>query len=311
MKHCRLLLCLCISHISLAATYTVTPDTNVATIRNALNACSAGDTLIVSPGDYGTQQYIGNYQPDGEVTLIFPSQTWFESVLQIVDCQNLTIKSLWQRPPVNGSNNPQPGIRITGSNTSHIRITESRIDGQNAKNAIEITGATELPENWPSYIRIDQVEAFATLDDLIRVNGANHIVIQDCHLHDPTIPENTSLHIDAIQVIRARSIYILDNWITFTEFSSSYERNEGSGALNPHQGIILSTTASQTIAHFEIRRNHFVEWIPGTPIIVSGSGVSDGIVYGNHLIDCVDSIVFGATLGSGVSDFANTSETSP
>ncbi|MBT62062.1 MAG: hypothetical protein CML13_02490 [Puniceicoccaceae bacterium] len=310
MKHYRLLLGLCLSQICTAATYTVTPDSNVATIRNALNACSAGDSLILSPGDYGDQQYIGNFQPEGEVTIQFPSQTWFESVLQLVDCQNLTIKSLWQRPPVNASNNPQPGIRITGGDTQNIRITESRIDGQNAKNAIEITGSTELPENWPSFISIEQVEAFGTQDDIIRVNGANHIVIKDCHLHDPAIPQNTTQHIDAIQVIRARTIYIHDNWITFTDSSASYQRNEGTNALNPHQGIILSTTANQTISHFEIRRNHFVEWTPGTPIIVSGSGVSEGIVYGNQLLDCIDYIVFGDTLGSNIRDFANTTESS-
>ncbi len=220
------------------------------------------------------------------------------------------IKTDGERILVNASNNPQPGIRITGGDTQNIRITESRIDGQNAKNAIEITGSTELPENWPSFISIEQVEAFGTQDDIIRVNGANHIVIKDCHLHDPAIPQNTTQHIDAIQVIRARTIYIHDNWITFTDSSASYQRNEGTNALNPHQGIILSTTANQTISHFEIRRNHFVEWTPGTPIIVSGSGVSEGIVYGNQLLDCIDYIVFGDTLGSNIRDFANTTESS-
>lgn len=295
----------CVAH---SATYTVTASTNVATIRTALSSCSAGDTLIVSSGDYGEQQYIGNFQPDGKVTIRFPDQDWFEAVLQLVDCKNVTIENLWMKPQESSAGNPQPAIRIRGSSSENIVIQNSRIDGQNAKYGIQITGDTDLPVNWPTGITIENCEIFSSYNnDLINVNGANHIIIRDCHLHDPIIPAGTSEHIDAIQVIRARSIYILNNWITFALSSSGYVRNEG---LNPFQGVILSTTGTQTISHFEVRGNYFAEWVPGTPIIVSGTNVSDDVVYGNTLIDCVDDIVFGV-VGDGISSFANAVESSP
>jgi len=316
MKHClRLcLLCLCAFsyNVGYSTTYTVTPDTDAATIRNALNACSAGDTLIVEPGDYGTQQYIGNYKPEGEVTIVFPSQTWFESILQLVDCHSLTIENLWQRIQ---SNNSQPSIRIkvNASDSKNITIRNCRIDAQYAKHGIEIEGVSgsELPEDWPDGVTIENTEIYSSNGDLIQVSGVNHLIVRDCYLHDPIIAQGTSDHIDGIQVIRGRSIYILDNWITFVESAPTYVRNPS--GPNPHQGVILSTVNSQTISHFEIRNNRFVDWDPGTPIIVSGTGVSDGTVCGNTLVNCYDAensvgIVIDQTV-SNVSDFLNISET--
>lgn len=288
--------------------YTVTPNTDVATLRTALESCSPGDTLIVEPGDYGEQQYIGNFQPTGEVTVVFSDQAWFEAVIQLVDCKNLTLQNLWMKPEVNLANNPQPCIRIRGSGSENITIRNSRIDGQNAKYGIQITGDTDLPENWPHGITIENCEIFSSNNnDLITVNGANQIIIRDCHLHDPIIPEGTSEHIDAIQVIKARSIYILDNWITFSLSAPTYVRNIG---LNPHQGVILSTQGTQMVSDFEIRGNHFVDWILGVPIIVSGSNVSHGAIYSNVFTDCVGSIVFGTELGTNVVSYSNVTENS-
>lgn len=283
------------------------PDRTTTTALSAvLSGARSGDVIELS--GIWAPQTVTNYTPASDVTIVSLPGTALAG-LTLTNCQNLQFVDL--NIDVTEALTSQATATALGilSGGANLHFHAPTVNATGAQRAVKIQGLTAMTD-WPDHVVFEDGEIWGSAGDLAAVYRGLDVTFHRMTLRDPVIADDAVDHIDCIQGT---------HWIggAITE-CVMYETNPPDVFGGPHQGIILSTIASDT----EICDSVTVagNWIGGTVkapagagwrgtgLILSGAQVKRVKAYGNVIANANGGVAIGIddhTPGIGTEAYAN------
>jgi hypothetical protein len=232
-----------------------------AELKSALQRATGGETIVLRPGRYGSQQLPKPYGARVTVRGANRRTVQVQGFSTRTDANastgaaNILITNLTILPP----GDDRDAVRINRG-SHHIELAAVTIEG--GQHCLNINAYPYGRATWPHDIMVRDSDLSHSSSDVVQITGGRGIVFQHNFVHDPK--ENPDDHVDGIQAIASERLTVVGN--SFTE--------PAQGTSGPNQAVILGRAdpydKNLTVRQSYVANNLIYGW-RGSGILLAGT----------------------------------------